>query len=281
MDQVKVNIIPDVVYGQGVDRRQSMHGRVTNMDLLGDFYTADLPIERPRPCGILIHGGSWERGSRKQQGWWGNPAAREGHVGFCPDHRYSYQSTFPGPLEDMKCAVRFVRKHAAEYNIDPNKIYIAGGSSGAHLAMMVGLTPGRWEGVGGHEDTSSEVQAVVSIAGTTLLPSLAHNGYLQRLMGGTLQQMGVERYLEASPYCHVHKDAPPILFMHGTKDQSVPYEQSTIMHKLCKRMYGLQVTLITVKRGRHHFFLTAEQQEQWLGEMFGWLRETLQLEKIG
>ena len=279
MNQVKVDIIPDVVYGQGVDRRESRHGRVINMDLLGDFYTADLPIKGPRPCGILIHGGSWERGTRKQQGWWGNPAAREGHVAFCPDHRLSYQSTFPGPLEDMKCAVRFVRKHAAEYNIDPNKIYVAGGSSGAHLAMMVGLTPGRWEGVGGHENTSSEVQAVVSIAGTMLLPSLAYNGYLQRLIGGTIQQVGIERYLEASPYCYVHKDAPPLLLMHGTKDWHVPYEQSTIMRRLCIKMFGLKADLITAKGDGHHFFLTEEQQIKWLGKMFGWLRETLQLEK--
>lgn len=272
----KINIVRDIVYGCGVDRRKSKHGRVSTTDLLGDFYTADVPVDCPRPCVILIHGGSWERGTRKQQGWWANPAARRGYAAFCPDHRLSYQSTFPAALEDMKCAVRFLRGHAEEYGIDPNKIAIAGGSSGAHLAMMVALTPGKWEGTGGHHDYSSEVQAAVSQSGPTFLPSIARKGYVQRLIGGPMWSIGIDRYLEASPYCYVHRNMPPLLMMQGTKDQSVPYRQSADMLSLCTQMYGLKnVELSTITGGKHDFLPTEETKEQYLGEMYDWLDKVL------
>ena len=272
----KINIIRDIVYGEGINRRRSKHGKISTIDLLGDFYTADVSVDRPRPCAILIHGGSWERGTRKQQGWWANPAVRRGYAAFCPDHRLSYQATFPAALEDIKCAVRFLREHAEEYGIDPNKIAIAGGSAGAHLAMKVALTPGKWEGAGGHFDYSSEVQAAVSIAGPTFLPSIAWKGYLQRLIGGPIWGIGIDRYLEASPYCYVHKNMPPLLMQHGTKDQSVPYSQSANMQDLCVLMYDIKnVELSTIKGGRHNFLMTEEAKELHLGEMYDWLDKVL------
>lgn len=281
MEPAKINLVRDIVYGQGVDRRGSRHGRVKVIDLLGDLYRPDPPVKELRPGIVLIHGGSWERGTKGQQGWWGNPAVREGYVAFCPDHRLSYQDTFPGAVEDIKCSVRFLRKHADEYGIDPDRIAIAGGSSGAHLAMMTGLTPGRWEGIGGTHDQSSEVQAVVSIAGPTLLPALAWKGYVQRLMGGPISSIGVKRYLDASPYCHIHRGAPPLLMLHGTRDAEVPYLQSVSMLKLYRKGFGLNAELITHKGGKHGFMMNEAGIRKGLRQMFDWLRVALSLRELG
>ncbi len=95
--------------------------------------------------------------------------AQQGYVSATIGYRLAPKHKFPAQVNDVKCAIRFLRAHADEYGIDPNRIGACGFSAGAHLAMMLGVVQKKdnLEGDGGNPDQSSAVQAVVSYFGPT------------------------------------------------------------------------------------------------------------------
>ena len=94
--------------------------------------------------------------------------ADKGLAAACIEYRTSNEATFPAAVHDIKAAVRWVRSHAAEYNIDGFAIGSFGGSAGAHLAAMLATShkAGDLEGDGGNPDVSSRIQACVAMANT-------------------------------------------------------------------------------------------------------------------
>src|SRR5439155_21813510 len=103
--------------------------------------------------------------------------AEKGVAAACIEYRTAEEAAFPGALQDVKAAVRWMRTNAAKYGIDSEAIGTMGGSSGAHMALLAGLTAGvaEFEGSGGHEGVSSKVQAVVAMATPADLLSLSEN----------------------------------------------------------------------------------------------------------
>src|SRR5207249_9005651 len=92
--------------------------------------------------------------------------AELGFVAVTIDYRLSGEAPFPAALEDCKCAVRWLRAHAKDYNIDAKHIGAYGNSAGGHLAMLLGMVKnGDLEGDGPYSGESSVVQAVVSDSG--------------------------------------------------------------------------------------------------------------------
>ncbi|NGZ76522.1 alpha/beta hydrolase [Saccharibacillus alkalitolerans] len=219
---------PDVVYAtyEGVDRR--------------------LQIIQPQregykfPLVIFIQGSAW----MKQNVYTGIPnlsqVAAKGYVIASVEIRDTGIARFPAAVEDVKCALRFMRRHAEEYGIDPKRAAVWGDSSGGHLSLMTGLTMGEYNN-GLYGEESDEVLAVVDYYGITDLFTLGkYNDIIDRdtpdspeglFIGGRVRDHA-ELAKEASP---LHRDLdgklPPFLIVHGDDDRIVHVNQSIEMYK--------------------------------------------------
>jgi acetyl esterase/lipase len=132
-------------------------------------------------------------------------------------------------IEDVKCAIRSLRAHAGEYNLDPNRVAAIGPSAGGHLVSLLGTSDASagWD-VGEYLDQSSRVQAVVAMAPVTDLTRNFPNADIEAMRG---VGFGEHNILLASPITHVTPDDPPFLLIHGDRDEVVPHEQSQLMYE--------------------------------------------------
>lgn len=185
--------------------------------------------EGPFPGLIFIHGGAWVSGEREIYHLYTYHFAQQGYAAATISYRLSGQAKFPAAVQDVKCAVRWMRANAATYNIDPGNIALIGGSAGGHLAMMVGYTADvpEFEGEGGNPGVSSAVQAVVNFYGPyDLTAEIAQKSDdVQGFLGATWDE-NPDLHLKASPMHYLNAGDPPTLIFHGTIDEVVPVEQS-------------------------------------------------------
>jgi len=211
-----------------------------------------------RPTVLCIHGGGFRAGTREGYDDLCKQLAQRGYVAATVTYRLAPQYTFPAAVHDVKAAVRFLRHHASDYGVDPDRIGAMGGSAGGHLALMLGVTPGvaQFEGVGEYAQTSSRVRCVVSYFG----PSDFTQSYgksvdaaevLPLFLGGNLEQQR-PRHILASPLNWVTPEAAPTLCIHGTKDPYVAYEQATWMVDRLKAS-GVEAELLTLEGAGHGF----------------------------
>jgi acetyl esterase/lipase len=186
----------------------------------------------PFPAVIAIHGGAWRGGSKDTNRVLLDNLAREGYVAISPQYRFCPQEPFPAQVYDVKAAVRWLKAHAEDYHVDPNRVGAIGFSAGAHLALMLGVT-GPDDGLEGQcspEDPDTKIRAVVNFFGPTDLrasdiPTVSR-GLVRDFLGGTPQEKP-EAAAKASPLTFVSEGDAPVLTFHGTKDPLVPYSQAT------------------------------------------------------
>lgn len=185
----------------------------------------------PAPVIVLIHGGAWRSGHKAAHDDLTWQFAQRGYVAATIGYRLCPKYQFPAQVEDVKCAVRFLRARAKQYNLDPDRLGAVGFSAGAHLSMMLGVTgkADGLEGAGGWPEQSSAVQAVVSFCGPTDLAatdlSEVSKNLVKDFIGGTPAEKA-EAYRRASPVTYARKGAPPLLMFQGTKDPLVPHTQA-------------------------------------------------------
>jgi acetyl esterase/lipase len=240
--------INDVEYGKGGDK-----------PLLLDLVIPDSADNAPHPAVIWIHGGGWCQGEKSPNRlvWMANC----GYVVASIDYRLVQEAIFPAQIHDCKAAVRFIRQHAGEYAVDPNRIGVAGESAGGHLSALLGLTAGvaELEGNGGSSGFSSEAQAVCDFFGPSDLTKLEGSPaelipYIADFLGGDPRDRSEVARL-ASPVTHVNSDSPPTLIIHGDQDDLVPLGQSEILHGALQNV-GAEVELLVVENGGHGFWGT-------------------------
>jgi acetyl esterase/lipase len=244
-----------------------------------------LPVSAPIPAGtsqlrpvvLAIHGGSWAGGSknsfRNVDPW--NTLVRlvqRGCVVVAIDYTLARPSapSWPIVVDDLREAVRWVRRHAAEFNADAEQLAVIGQSSGAHLAALLGVLPDE----PGPDGVSSRVQGVVSFYGPSDLARLAE---LRRLPHEPVRNFlgpaaaGAATVLaESSPIHHVSPDDPPMLLFHGTDDAWVPLEQSALLADALARA-GVSHRLIVVPGVRHGFEAWTNEQKDFLPDLFAFL----------
>ena len=213
-----------------------------------DIYYPD--SASPWPVTMYIHGGGWSKGDKAEgAGALEIPALQSaGFMVVAINYRLAPENPFPAMIEDAKCAVRYLRAHAGEYNLDPNRIGVWGGSAGGHLVNLLGTTDeSAGFDVGEYLNQSSRVQAVVDMFGPTDLTVQFEGGY----EGASRVFAGFDAAL-ASPVTYVTPDDPPFLLFHGDSDPLVPIEQSQIFLAALQAA-GVPAKLVTVENAGHSF----------------------------
>ena len=155
--------------------------------------------------------------------------AKLGFVAVTVNYRLSREAVFPAALEDCKTAVRWLRAHAKEYNLDRDLIGAWGNSAGGHLALLLGMAGKGAEGDSGpFQDQSSSIQAVASDSGPIDLLEQYRSGVLRqvcvRFMGGPPEGERAAAYKRASPIDQISSEVPPLLLIYGVEDAQVPVE---------------------------------------------------------
>lgn len=220
----------------------------------------------PFPAIVFIHGGGWSGGNRHGFRPKIEEAARRGYVAATISYRLTQpdketgkaKEPFPAQIHDCKAAVRWMRAHAREYRIDPQRIAVGGASAGGHLSLLVALTKPE-DGLEGNEGDltqSSRVQAVVNIFGPTDLvrcyeTSPGAVGFLKGLCNGTPDD-AANTYKAASPINYVTPDDPPVLTLHGDKDALVPPEQAKLLDARLQAA-GVKHELVLLPEQGHGF----------------------------
>ena len=195
-----VTVLPDIAYREGND--------AWKLDLA-------MPKERgdaPRPAIVYIHGGGWTKGDKRGKGIGAVlHYAAKGYV--CISVNYRLDVDKKACVEDVKCATRWLRAHAEEYSLDPDRIGAAGNSSGGHLALMLAVCPASagLEGDGPYQEYSSMVQAA-HCSSTPIMPGF-------RGLRGKPADPDVQKI---QPMTYVSEDVPPLYFIHGTEDTKAP-----------------------------------------------------------
>ncbi len=225
-----------------------VYGKAGEVDLLLDVYKPPEKFEGKRPGVLWIHGGGWTRGDRGSMRFEASELALEGYVGCSCDYRLAPAFPFPAAVEDVKCAVRWMRANAERLRLDPDRIAAIGTSAGGHLALMAGLADASagLEGKGGHPDVSSRVQAVVSGFGPT--------DFTTGLGAGKVEAFTAGKDKEASPITYVSADDPPVLLLHGTADELVPFSQSERLADALKAA-RVPVTLVPARGAPHGYWM--------------------------
>jgi acetyl esterase/lipase len=251
---------PPFVLPERVEIKKDIeYARAGERALLLDLF---LPKEGagPFPAVVYVHGGGWSGGNKSAFHRQAAHMATKGFAGACIQYRLSGEAKYPAALHDVKAAVRWLRANAKQYKIRADRIGATGGSAGGHLVSLLALTAGKaeLEGKVGVTGVSSAVQAVAAfnpaldLTGMGKAGSENAQGALLRFLGKSYNE-APELYKEASPFTHVNAKAPPFLFLHGTADQTVAYEQSVMMqHELHKA--GRHAELMTATGAEHGFF---------------------------
>lgn len=246
-----VDVHRDVVFGTGGGRDLKMH-----------IVTPKNKAAKPAPVYVWIHGGGWMGGTKEGGVRQVVPVVRQGFVGATIEYRLTGEAPFPAQIEDCKCAIRFLRAHAEEYNIDPNRIAVGGSSAGGHLVALLGTSGGvkELEGQGGWADQSSTVQAVIDLFGPTDFkafvsePGYEHhnkaNSPESRLLGGGEVLPNTEGIKRVNPITYIDAQDPPFLIIHGTQDRTVPLNQSELLNEALTKV-GVSVKLHKIEGAGH------------------------------
>ncbi len=206
---------------------------------------------RPLPVVIWIHGGGWVSGSKsaaREKNICGT-LAENGYAAFSIDYVLGKgeggKVPWPQNLDDCKSALKYIREHAAEYGIDPSRVAIAGGSAGAHLALMTGLTL-----------ESNRVSCIMDFYGPTWFTDEKR---IARFPGNNVDEMTANAKA-ASPIDFIKKDSPPILVLHGTNDKTCDISYS---RELVKKMESLGTVheYIEVPGAPHSFHLQPKEMD--------------------
>lgn len=208
---------PDVVYA-----------KVSGVDLMMDLYRPEVPSAKPTGAVVVIHGGGWMGGNRKQMSELCDLLAKKGLFAATVQYRLAPAFRWPAMLDDVQTAVRYLRTNAAKYNIDPNRIGATGASAGGHLSLMLGFTDTRDLKTTLFPKESSHVAAVLNLFGPTDM-SQDYPPFLDSMFETVLGKKKADAAAEikaASPVTWVSDHSAPVFTIHGDKDPLVPIIQS-------------------------------------------------------
>jgi acetyl esterase/lipase len=269
-----ISTLAGIAVADGYDVRNDIEFRRDPVSLKLDAHIP--PGKERRPAVILVHGGGWTGGSKTAN--FIQPLFpvldKTGYSWFSIDYRLAPAYPYKAMIDDVEAAIAFVKKNAREYNVDKKRIVLMGESAGAHLVNLVGM----------RNRKPADVAAVVSFYGPIdimetlrLQPGGPVSDTIKKVFEiEALDAAGLAKMKEGSPDTYIHKGSAPFLFIHGTKDDPVPYNQSPKGVELMQKA-GAQAELITVQDGIHGV-INWEKDPKLHGykaEMIAWLKRRL------
>lgn len=260
-DEMGVSYGHDVEYANidGV----ALHLQILTPTCRNDHYNPFGEQENMKlPCFVFVQGSAWF-----PQYVYANVCnlaklALKGYVCAIVQYRHSGQAAFPAQITDARNAVRFLRKNAKKFGIDPDRVVIAGDSSGGHTAVWAGMLHDDESADNLFPGISGEVSGVVNYYGSTSVMAPDSNPIQTlhclpdspegRVMGGKnlLENPELARALSAE--CNIDENTvmPPMLIFHGTKDRTVNCTCSAVLYETMKKT-GHDVTLYLLKGADH------------------------------
>lgn len=267
---------PDFTVTKGIVYTQR-HGKGLTLDVVKPAH--------PSGSGILVMvSGKWKSEPRKFQPWMAASFLREGHTLFAVSHLSQPEASVQEIVQDVHRAARFVRHHAKEYGIDPDRLGVFGGSSGGHLSLMLATRggPGDPAAADPVDRESSAVQAATVFYPVTDLLNLGPSTEnlrddgppksFRKSFGPKAADLNEWKIIgrEVSPIFHVTQALPSIYIAHGDADTLVPLEQSTRFKQRAAEL-GREVVL-TIRPGKKHGW----PMMIWDAHLFAaWLTEKL------
>lgn len=205
----------------------------------------------PFPAVLVLYGGGWRSGDRKQLSSIAKDLARRGYVAVAASYRLAPDYIFPAQLRDVQLAVRWMRAQALDYHIDGTRVGVWGYSAGAHLAALLG-------GISADDplfEPGTTVSAVVAGGTPSDLTKFPGGTLVPQFIGGPRSEKLAE-YQAASPVRYVSAGDPPVFLYHGGMDKLVPLDHATD-YKALLDAAGVPSELV-ILRGRGHItaFLT-------------------------
>jgi acetyl esterase/lipase len=216
-----------------------------------DLYRPGTQFDRPLPLMIYVHGGGWRvsarhSGPRETRSWDRSIFERITDAGFAVaavEYRYSGEVIHPGPPNDVKDAVRWLRANAEQYGLDNDRVVVWGQSAGGHTAATVALDP-----------EVGPFKAAICwymLADFVVLADGDTESFAAMYLGHPIAD-DLDNSRAASVTSQVHAGAPPFLLQHGTTDAMAPYSQSVAFHDALVAA-GVPVELEPVESADHFF----------------------------
>jgi acetyl esterase/lipase len=228
----------------------------------------------PAPVIVHVHGGGWRRGSRRHAlpalgaGFYERLAA-DGFAVAAIDYRLSGEARFPAAVEDVTAAVSWVRDNATAYELDANRVFLWGDSSGGHLALQSALTASKVQGVVAWFPVTDLAGLPSDIVAAGGVPDPGPDSREALFLGAPASSVP-ELARQASPVAHASASAPPILLMHGAVDDMVPAAQSVRLAEAL-RAAGAAAELEIIP-GATHFWNGADDLPGIVSRSVGFLR---------
>jgi acetyl esterase/lipase len=258
---------PDVVYG-------SANNTPLKLDI---WYPRDNP--NPTPTVVYIHGGGWIFGSKEGAVYQLLPYLERGWRVVNVEYRMAGNSLAPGSVEDTRCALRWIYRNAAQWKFDTSKIILTGHSAGGHLSLITGMLPdgtaldNRCYADTKYGDVPTKVAAIVNWYGISDVNDLIKGpnvkNYAVMWMGSLPNAEEVAK--SVSPLTYVRAGLPPVVTIHGDKDDVVPYTHATRLHDALKKDKNTE-RLVTIEGGGHGMF-TKEQYTKGFDEIWKFLKD--------
>lgn len=230
----------------------------------------------PFPAVILVHGGGWNAGDKSGGAKKGytvpmhDALEKAGFAWFEVNYRLAPKHPYPANIEDVETAIKWVKANAAKYHLDPKRIALSGESAGGHLVELAMV----------RMNDATRLAAVVPFYGRCDLvagekPGEELRTNLAQLIGRKMLDAESEKILrEASPLFYLKAGLPPCLLVHGTADQSVPYEQSVAWQKRSREL-GLKCDFITIKDGVHGMISWDKVAPTYKQDVVAWLQKNM------
>lgn len=199
-----------------------------------------------RPCFVAIHGGGWISGTPAKFYPFAAHFAKRGYVGISLQYRLASKkkggASVINCVKDGRSAIRYIRRHAAELGIDPQRIVASGGSAGGHVAAGTALFDGMDEA--GDDTQTSCVPNALALYYPVIDTST--EGYGNAICG--------ERWRKLSPAHRVKPGAPPTIIFHGTADKTTPLKGARKFER-AMREAGNRCELVVHEGGGHGYML--------------------------
>jgi alpha-L-fucosidase 2 len=200
----------------------------------------------PFPAVVIVHGGGWEAGDKLT---YVSPVlslfSRTHFAWFSIDYRLTPYVRNNEQLEDLRNAVRYIRRHGRRFNVNPSAIAILGESAGGQIVTEVAS----------EACSGCDVQAVISFYGVYDFVPWATNSDAKPMLDRIFGDWNTETLRQYSPISHAHAGMPPVLLLQGTADELYP---GTIAYEKRLQQQRIPHELILLRNAPHGM-------ENWVG----------------